>query len=723
MMKQTVSRTRGIGYAVVAMTALAAFSCKSAFATATMESYVSEVDGSQQPYGLYLPEPWDPEVPHPVVIDLHGYTERANTSFSMGSYANANAWIMVKPDGRGDTWYDGVAENDVFRVLEEVRARYLIDENRVYLTGCSMGGTGTFLLGFRHPDVFAAVSGIDGPWDYRWHHRAHYAKASDPDRIEPSREPLLQSMSAVDIAENGKNLNMQVMVHTGDGLVSPDQNARRLDARLNELGYVHSYLEYPGGHCAGGTTLDTCDFFLQHAREPYPKDVLLKANQLKYGSAYWVRIDRLQKKPATDELATIEAKITGKQKDIVEVTASDLVQFTLFLTPELVTVDEVNIVVNGEAVYTGPVRQITVFASLDEAGDIIGWSTEDTFPHGLCKTALIEGPIGRANTSKFFLVVGTASKPDTSKNRQEAEKFASEWNTWMHASISPVDDSFITEEDIATSNLILFGTADSNSVIQEINDLLPVRIWNDRIVAGATEYVGENYGLYMIFPNPLNPERYVVISHGTIEGSCETEMNALPWYWPDYVVFDTSIVPSPTVTAPSWFGPQMVYLPDAWVEAGFFDQYWRLDEDEDNMDDIFEKTIIDADPEDEIAAIGDVNPTDDFDGDGQDNCTEYNAGTDARDLESFLAVQSAGPDPADGANFEVSWKVAAGRSYYILWSDTADGPWHEIAELDAGDVEDNGDMRTWTDRGTDPAMGGMKPGDCPARFYKLAAYR
>ena len=40
-----------------------------------------------------------------------------------------------------------------------------------------------------------------------------------------------------------------------------------------------------------------------------------------------------------------------------------------------------------------------------------------------------------------------------------------------------------------------------------------------------------------------------------------------------------------------------------------------------------------------------------------------------------------------------------------------------------GDVTDDGDTRTWTDKGADPAMEEKKPGDCPARFYKLAAYR
>jgi len=284
-----------------------------------------------------------------------------------------------------------------------------------------------------------------------------------------------------------------------------------------------------------------------------------------------------------------------------------------------------------------------------------------------------------------------------------------------------VTDTSITEDDIARSNLILFGTADSNSIIAAINDLLPIRIRRDRIAAGANVYEGDNYGLYMIFPNPLNPQRYVVISHGTFPGWAATDVRWLEILWPDYVVFDMNVVPRQAGGDP--YGGQTVYHPDAWVEAGFFDQYWRLDNDEDGLDDIFEKDIIDADPNDAIVIIQDVNPNDDFDGDGQDNRTEYNAGTDPTDAASCFSLLSAKPDPADSANFQVSWKMAPARSYYILWSDSMHGPWHEIAQLDPADLSDDGDIRTWNDKGTDPGMEGKKPGDCPARFYKLGAYR
>jgi len=64
-----------------------------------------------------------------------------------------------------------------------------------------------------------------------------------------------------------------------------------------------------------------------------------------------------------------------------------------------------------------------------------------------------------------------------------------------------------------------------------------------------------------------------------------------------------------------------------------------------------------------------------------------------------------------------------GSAHYgrIAWM--VPGTWHKIAEIDPADIADDGGIRTWTDKGTDPSMEGKKPGDCRARFYRVAAYR
>ncbi len=363
---------------------------RAAFADSSLESYVSEVDGSTQHYGLYLPEPFAPEVSHPVVFHLHGYGGTASADFPTTRHrpdiADARGWILVDLDGRGATYYDGVGETHFFDALDDLRARYKIDEDRIYLAGCSMGGMGAFKLGFRHPNLFAAVAGVDGEWDHFWGTAIFFEKVWEMDVPKnPSREPLLQGAYPLYLAENEMHLNLYMMVNANDSQVNPEYNGRRLHARLNELGYAHSYNEYGGEHCDGYDVPAIYDFFSERVNDPSPKDVILKANQLKYGSAYWVPIDRLEK---SVQFATIEAAMSN---DRVDVTASGLLQYTLFLTPELVGKDEVSIYTNGEPSYTGPVGEIALYASINEFGAIAGWSTDESLPRGLRKTAQVEG--------------------------------------------------------------------------------------------------------------------------------------------------------------------------------------------------------------------------------------------------------------------------------------------------------------------------------------------
>ncbi len=90
------------------------------------------------------------------------------------------------------------------------------------------------------------------------------------------------------------------------------------------------------------------------------------------------------------------------------------------------------------------------------------------------------------------------------------------------------------------------------------------------ITVGEHTYFGTKYGAYFIYPNPLNRAHYVVISHRSVPGSSAKDLEALPWYWPDYVIFDTTRQPGACIQR------KLAYLPDTFVDAGYFDAYWRL---------------------------------------------------------------------------------------------------------------------------------------------------
>jgi pimeloyl-ACP methyl ester carboxylesterase len=69
-------------------------------------------------------------------------------------------YIAAAPYARGTAGYQGIPEQDVYEMLDDIKSRFLIDEDRIYLTGLSMGGGGTLWLGMTRPDVWAAIAPV-----------------------------------------------------------------------------------------------------------------------------------------------------------------------------------------------------------------------------------------------------------------------------------------------------------------------------------------------------------------------------------------------------------------------------------------------------------------------------------------------------------------------------------------------------------------------------------
>ena len=137
-------------------------------------SYKSPVDGSRQPYRLYVPSCYDGRTRLPLAVFLHGTSGNESTVFDDARYgsgiiktvAEKYRVLLVSPLGWGAYEYRDIGENDVFCVLDEVRKHYRIDDDRIYLTGHSMGGSGAAYLGLHHPDLFAAVAPLSAAISY-----------------------------------------------------------------------------------------------------------------------------------------------------------------------------------------------------------------------------------------------------------------------------------------------------------------------------------------------------------------------------------------------------------------------------------------------------------------------------------------------------------------------------------------------------------------------------
>jgi predicted peptidase len=121
-------------------------------------------------YLLFLPESYGEEKKSwPLMLFLHGAGERGNDLKLVKKHGPPKIvekqkdfpFIVVSPQCPKDQWWD--EDLDVLiNLLDEIITKYDVDEQRVYLTGLSMGGFGTWALGSRYADRFAAIAPICG---------------------------------------------------------------------------------------------------------------------------------------------------------------------------------------------------------------------------------------------------------------------------------------------------------------------------------------------------------------------------------------------------------------------------------------------------------------------------------------------------------------------------------------------------------------------------------
>ena len=125
----------------------------------------SSVDGTKQPYALYVPKTYRADRQASLVVMLHGNGE-AESEFLAYDFLRHNAdatnSILVAPWARNLYNYRGIAFNDIEDTVREVEAHCPIDHRRVYLVGYSMGGFSVYEIAARDPHRWRAIMSIAG---------------------------------------------------------------------------------------------------------------------------------------------------------------------------------------------------------------------------------------------------------------------------------------------------------------------------------------------------------------------------------------------------------------------------------------------------------------------------------------------------------------------------------------------------------------------------------
>lgn len=152
----------------------------------TSLGYAQSIDLGRGEIPVTVPTDYDEDVPTPLIVALHGYTSSGpwvDNYMGFSNIADDYGFITVAPTGLREPGGDentfwnasnaccnfyGVETNDVdyiISIIDELKSRYNIDANQVYLTGHSNGGFLSYRIAYEHPETIAAIASLAGAMD------------------------------------------------------------------------------------------------------------------------------------------------------------------------------------------------------------------------------------------------------------------------------------------------------------------------------------------------------------------------------------------------------------------------------------------------------------------------------------------------------------------------------------------------------------------------------
>ena len=285
---------------------------------------------------------------------------------------------------------------------------------------------------------------------------------------------------------------------------------------------------------------------------------------------FWVVLDdRLDH----TKLARIEARIVTKST--IRVETSNVGRFTILLSEAPSTSKNARIVVDGHRADLGPYAlgdRMTI-SRIDPSGDTGSWQYWDgvvSIP-GTKKIPRLSGPLGDVSWEPQVHVYGTLVPGDTATLKKAAELGARGWimdREFTQVRHPVIPDTDLTPDLIRERALVLYGNARNNSILAEIGSQLPIRVGTDFLEMRGERLTEAGIGAKFVCPNPLRPEKYLVVQTG-LSASAVEKAGFLPMFLPDYLVFDNRFTSTSQKMA---LGTQPV------VETGFFTEMWQLPE-------------------------------------------------------------------------------------------------------------------------------------------------
>ncbi|MFN0056237.1 MAG: prolyl oligopeptidase family serine peptidase [Planctomycetales bacterium] len=535
-----------------------------------VRGYVSRIDGSVQPYGLVVPDSYvaTGAQRHRLDIWFHGRGEvLSEVNFLDGRQRDRGIFtprdaLVLHPYGRYCNAFKFAGEVDVLEALESVQKRYRIDEDRIAVRGFSMGGAACWQFAVHYADRWVGATPGAG-----FSETPRFLEFFQKETLNPT--PWEKTLWRwYDCNAYALNLyHLPTIAYSGDQDIQK-QAADVMEEALRQHGIDLVHLIGPKtGHSYHPAVRDEIDrrltSIVAKGRDRAPREVHFTTYTLKYNRMHWVAVEGLGEhwEPARVDALLSDSGVALTTQNVTELTLSFPAGWAPFEVTEPVALSIDDQVLTGPR----PRSDRSWDCPLHRVGN--EWRVGGRAEESIRKRHDLQGPIDDAFMDSFLFVrpTGKASHPAVERWFQaELEHALVHWRQHFRGDARVKDDQQITPEDIASAHLVLWGDPASNSVLKKIAGQLPVQ-WTDReVVAGDRRFPAVDHAPVLIHPNPLNPERYVVLNSSFTYREYDYLNNArqVPRL-PDWAIIDLKTPP----------GSQ---YPGKIVAADFFDEQWKL---------------------------------------------------------------------------------------------------------------------------------------------------
>ncbi len=537
-----------------------------------VRGYKSKIDGSVQPYGMVIPDNYSGSL---MRLDFwcHGRGETlSELAFLKDRRTNvgqvpANNRLVLHLYGRYCCANKMAGEVDLWEAYAHARKSYNIDDDRLFIRGFSMGGAAVWQFGAHYTDRWCGIN--PGAGFAETPEFLNVFQNEDVSKIPSWQKTLWAWYNATDVAINFRN--SATVAYSGE----IDKQKQAADVMAREMGKLGMELT----HIIGPQTAHKIhpDAMIEIERRlaaiaavgriRTPKEVSFATYFLRYNQMHWVQVDRLIEHWKHSQ---VDAKLIDDRA--IEVKTTNVAGLTLDFAPgqsfqsqfapTAVTIDGHKVLTSAKA---GSDRSWKAsFARDAKSGE---WTQVSEHADKGAKQFGVSGPIDDAFMDAFLFVAPTGKALNDRVGKwvkSEMDHASFEWRRQFRG-VAPVKtDVQIKDEDIAKNNLILWGDPSSNALIAKIIAKLPIQWTAEKLVVDGKTYAAGDHAPILIYPNPLNPKRYVVINSGFTYREYDYLNNARQVAkLPDWAVVDLKVAPD-------------AVAPGAIPAAGFFNEVWQF---------------------------------------------------------------------------------------------------------------------------------------------------